>query len=463
MNNETILKQYDSLIESTDWIKERNQAVALTLIETLEPASGSDAIIFPPTFAFKDNAAERRGSHPYPISNLQRPADGSAVQMLSAQEAHQKGIEANVCDLDTVGSQSNRMEPIFKRKPLSSLVPQIVIKAKETRINLLDAGHRVADGAARFSGDFGEKAASAIAKLHKDRIATDLAKLAPTSLVFGFWDSRGSQFKAPRILCSTIRATNVSVARRSAQYSPPFDIDELSQLGNLGADIEAAKAAAAEGSGDDKNPLSKQGLLPAPATDTHGGVRVYGSIVRRTEINLVALRALSAAPGDEALKKAVVDAPTDKEARAKLKAADDAESLKLRRYLLGLALVAATSQAAYDLRQGCLLVLKHGVAVESRKVLPSGKRDAFAWDFEQAWKFAEAAARDFGVWADNPEEQESEFQTAKVLEALKGDEEKKVAKAAKKVAKKVAKKPATTADDASGETTAPDLETQQSS
>jgi CRISPR-associated protein Csb1 len=409
MNKEAILKQYDNLIKTTDWIKERNQPVALTLIETLEPASGADSIIFPPTFAFKDDAAKRRGSHPYPISNLMRPADGSEVQMLSAQEAQQKGIESNICDLDTVGSQSNRMEPIFKRKPLSSLVPQIVIKAKDSRVNLLDVGHRVADGATRFSGDFGEKAAAAIAKLHKEHLATDLARLAPTSLVFGFWDSRGMQAKAARILCSTIRATNVSVARRSAQYSPPFDIEELSQLGSLGADIETAKAAIAEGSGDDKNPLSKQGLLPAPATDSHGGVRVYGSIIRRTEINLVALRALRAATDDE--------------------------SLRLRRYLLGLALVAATCQASYDLRQGCLLVLKqgkHGSGFESQMVLPSGKRDEFAWVFEEALEYATEAAKDFGIWADEPTEQESEFQTEKVLAALKGDEEKKAAKAAAK-------------------------------
>ncbi len=453
MSNETILKQYDQLIESTDWIEERNQPVALTLTEILEPASGPDAIIFPPTFAFKDDAAKRRGSHPYAISNLQRPADGSEVQMLSAQEAQQKGIDANVCDLDTVGSQANRMEPIFKRKPLSSLVPQIVIKAKESRVNLLDAGHRVADGAARFSGDFGEKAAKAIAKLHKEKRATELAKLAPTSLVFGFWDSRGSQFKAPRILCSTIRATNVSVARRSAQYTPPFDIDELSQLGNLGVDIEAAKAVAVEGSGDDKNPLSKQGLLAAPATDKHGGVRVFGSIIRRTEINLVALRSLSEPadlkPTDD--KDGVSDADVKKaNETAKL------ETLRLRRYPLGLALVAATSQAAYDLRQGCLLVRKEGVEPDSRKVLPSGKRESFPWIFKGVLEFANAAAKDFGVWADDPKEQESEFQTAKVIAALKGDEEKKEAKAAKKASRKPVKNAGNTTEPEAQDTAVPD-------
>ena len=50
-----------------------------------------------------------------------------------------------------------------------------------------------------------------------------LAKLAPTSLVFGAWDSRDTQAKLPRLIASTIRAYNVRKLRRSAQFVPAVD------------------------------------------------------------------------------------------------------------------------------------------------------------------------------------------------------------------------------------------------
>ena len=244
MKTTTDLTQYDHYLKTEDWLKQRNQPVSLTLIEILKPTGGKDSIIFPPTYAFKDDAAKRRGSHPYPISNLLKTSEGADTEeMLSAEAAAQRGIEANTCDLDTVAAQSNRTEPIFSKKPLDSLVPQVVIKADSSHVNLLEIGHRIADGAARFSGDFGEKATNAIAELANKGNAGAIAKLAPTSLVFGFWDSRPgcSQFKVPRILSSTIRATNVAVVKRFAQYDPPFDVVELAKLGDLGATPDDSK------------------------------------------------------------------------------------------------------------------------------------------------------------------------------------------------------------------------------
>ena len=414
MKTTTDLTQYDHYLKTEDWLKQRNQPVSFTLIEILEPAGGKESIIFPPTYAFKDDAAKRRGSHPYPISNLLKTSEGGDTEIFSAEAASQKGIEANTCDLDTVAAQSNRTEPIFSMKPLDSLVPQVVIKADTSRVNLLEIGHRIADGAARFSGDFGEKAANAIAELANKGNAGGIAKLAPTSLIFGFWDSRPgcSQFKVPRILSSTIRATNVAVVKRSAQYDPPFDVGELAKLGGLGATPDDSKEV------DEKNPLSQQGLQSVPATDTHGGVRVFGKIVRRTEVNLVALRALYVRTGE---------------------AVDEDESLKMRRYLLGLALVAAQSQAGYNLRQGCLLVNCETSKPEANVVFPNGKREPFSWVFEDSLAFAEAAAKDFKIFVENPSPTEYPFQTEKVVAAIKADELRKAAKEEQKAASKVAK------------------------
>jgi CRISPR-associated protein Csb1 len=124
-------------------------------------------------------------------------------------------------------------------------------------------GHRIVDGAVRFAHQIGEEAALAIAKLARDCNATALAKLAPTSLVFGCWDSRATLFRVPRVLSSTIRATNVAILKRSAQYSPAFDPTKLGLTESTEVEIDADAAK--------KDPLSQAGLRPVPAVDTHGG------------------------------------------------------------------------------------------------------------------------------------------------------------------------------------------------
>src|SRR3989442_1369911 len=97
--------QYDDLIKSTDWLAERDQPVAITITELLEPVSGPDSIVFPPTYAFKDEAQKKRGDHPYAISVFRSD--------ISPEDAATKGQVANLCDLDSVGAQGNRMEPEF--------------------------------------------------------------------------------------------------------------------------------------------------------------------------------------------------------------------------------------------------------------------------------------------------------------------------------------------------------------
>lgn len=390
--------QHDSLLQSADWLRERDLPVALTLVETLEPAAGKDAVIFPPTYA------RRGGEHPYAITTLRTDTP--------PETAAEKGHEANVCDLDSVGSQANRMEPAFKPdpskpggNPLASLVPQVVIKAPRPAepggsvyASLLDASHRIADGAVRFAGAFVEEADAAIRALRLQADAGPLARLAPTSLVFGFWDSRASQYKFPRIVSSTIRATNVVPLKRSAQFDPVLDPLEIGLKGAPAPGQPATDAAdaalpAKPGEGDAK--LSEFGLDSAPAVDSHGGVRVYGRIVRRTEINLVALRAL-----------AVVENG----------AVNEAASLALRRYLLGLALVAGRFQGAYNLRAGCLLVGAPDTPPQTGSVRPDGTREDFPWTFKEAFDFAQAAAEAFGVAAG---ERTFDFQTEKVRAALR--------------------------------------------
>ncbi len=110
---------------------------ALVCRQWLMPAEGHDAVIFPPTFA----APESGGKAGYNIDPLGDSTDPKAPL---------------VAIIDTVGSQANRMEPLFKKAngedtSCSRLVPQIDIRAGNKVVNLLDAGHRAADAIVRYS------------------------------------------------------------------------------------------------------------------------------------------------------------------------------------------------------------------------------------------------------------------------------------------------------------------------
>ena len=361
MIHQSNLNQYDSIMESIDWLKAHDLPIAITLEETLEPALGPSATIFPPTFA-----VVKGSPHPYQIDTLDRN--------LTSQEAAEKGVEANCCQIDGVGSQANRMESKFKESPFNSLIPQVLIRLDDSHAaNLVDIGHRVADGVVRFSG-LREEVTEAILALKNRANAAPLAQLAPTSLIFGFWDSRPETtlFKFGRLLMSSIQATNVEIVKRSAQFNPTFDPADIGLAGEVpeeeqDKDQNAGKAA------DGKDPMSKLGLRHVPAVGSHGGVRVYGRIIRRTQINLARLRSLAV----------TTDSGIDEEA-----------TLRLRRYILGLSLVAGRVQPDYDLREGCLL---HTVATISQLVFANGKKEPFPWEIAEAFRFASSASGEFGV------------------------------------------------------------------
>lgn len=361
MTQEIKNDRYDEFIKSVDWLAEADLPVAITLTEVLEPSEGKDAIIFPPTFAVSKTAP-----HPYQIDVLD--------ENLTPQEAAKAGLEANNCLIDSVGSQANRMESVFKQAPLSELVPQITVRLNdEVSANLLDVGHRIADGAVRFSG-LREDVTKAIEALRNGANAEPLAKLSPTSLIFGFWDSRPdtTMYKFGRMLSSTVRATNVAIVKRSAQFNPAFDPTLL----DLADEVPEGETEAQDNSGkaaDGKDPLSKLGLRAAPAVKTHGGVRVFGQIIRRTQINLVRLRALAITKGGNI---------------------DEEETLKLRRYILGLALVAARVQANYDLREGCLLCC---VQSQAHLIYTTSESKPFEWTQKNLYDYAKEAAKRFGV------------------------------------------------------------------
>ncbi len=354
-------------LNAMDGFLDVNGAAALVLRDSLAPVEGADSPFFPPTFASGDTFA---GGY-----NI----DGEGA--------------ASVCLVDSVGSQANRIEPIFKTEPYSQLVPQIVIQAGDTAVTVFDAGHRAGDAIIRCSS-LQEEIHSAFRALAKGD-AVPLAKIAPTSLVFGVWDSRDTQAKAPRLFSSTIRAFDVQRLTRSAQYIPAAEYVSAGLIDEP-TDPSGKKA------------LSEKGFLHVPASASHGGVIARGGIRRDATLSLAALQLLHAG--------------TDAE-----------QTVKLRRYILGLGLVAFTWNPSGYLRQGCNLVLD-GDAPEPRKVHVvhrDGKREAFTVDHAQALAYATEAAKAFGVG----ESRTVPFDKERAKRDLTADAEKKLAKAAAKKAK----------------------------
>jgi len=328
-----------------DWLKDDSDVAALVVRQWLEPVEGKDAVIFPPTYA----KPERMREEDWTGYNIDRFDDGSSV-----------------CQIDSVGSQANRMEPIFKRDKYKHLVPQVVIKAGEREVHLLDAGHRAADAIVRFS-DLADDLEDAF-KAVKGGDAEKLAKIAPTSLVFGAWDSRATQAKLPRIVRSVIRAFKATALHRSAQYIPAIEY------------VDAGLLDAPEGK-QQQDSMSQLGLSHAPAVWTHGGVLVEQETRRDASLNLVALRALGVAPR-----------------KGEKPEATDERVLRLRRYILGLSLVAFTAPQETFLREGCQLVPDAKRPAEWSLVRHDGQRDAkFNVSHKQVMGYAKSVADGFGV------------------------------------------------------------------
>lgn len=344
------LSQFDK------WLEDESDVAALVMKRWLEPVEGKEAIIFPPTYNLEQTEGARRfkrGEHlPGWYENSKGQAYGYNV------DAFQDG--SSVCQIDSVGSQANRMEPIFGREQYRRLVPTIVVKATvnglEKTVNLLEAGHRAADAIVRFS-DLSRHFDDAFQAIKDRGDAEPMARLAPTSLIFGAWDSRGTQVKLPRIVRSVIRAYNVRYLHRSAQYAPPIDY------------VGEGLLEAPEGKTQEES-MSELGLRHAPAPWTHGGVQVNKEIRRDATVNLAAVRTLRALAKDP---------------------------LPLRRYLLGLALVAVTAPQETFLREGCQLVPDAKRSPECQIVRHDGQRESWNLSHPQVTEYARQAAKHFKI------------------------------------------------------------------
>jgi CRISPR-associated protein Csb1 len=246
---------------------------------------------------------------------------------------YQNGDKKDVV-LDTHQSQANRIEPVFEG---SGLIPDNVVRVSETTVPLTKVGHRLADACVRFSNQASVVASVLDAFAKGD--AVPLAKTAPTALLFGLWDSRGTGVKVTRIFNSEIRAHDVSEVPTAGQFvsSVPRLEDHVTK------------------------DLSAEGLLDCPYS-AKGGVLVHGEIVRTARLNVRGIRKLT---GDA-----------------------------LQQYVLGLGLFALLYPVSGDLREGCNLVTTKTTV---NLVNENGTREDITLTFEDVKQFALAAAQTFGV------------------------------------------------------------------
>jgi CRISPR-associated protein Csb1 len=239
------------------------------------------------------------------------------------------------------------------------LVPQVEIGYGNDKVlSIFEAGHRLGDAVIR-STELQEQAQAAFRLLLDNGDASAIAKLAPTSLVFGVWDSRDTQAKLPRIVQSVVRAWDVTPLKRSAQYTPALDYSALEVFSE--EDKQKAEGRA-------ESPLAQRGFVHVPATGAPGGVVAHGPIVRDTTVNLVALRRLDGENGPA-----------------------------LRRYILGLSLVTAFEPMDAFLRQGCLLVSNTNVPAQWVLIGRRGERSPIALEESAVLAYARSKAKAFGV------------------------------------------------------------------
>lgn len=328
----------DKLITRYDhWLSGDDGPAALVIREHLMPVEGHDGVLFPATFAASEDKTFKGGY------NIDEFPDGK-----------------NVCLIDSMGSQANRIEPLFAKREYAGLVPHVVVKAGDRSIDLLEAGHRAGDAIIRCSA-LQQELQDAFKAVQKGN-AEPLAKIAPTSLVFGAWDSRDTQAKLPRLIASAIRAFDVRRLTRSAQYVPATEYVDQGLL-----DEPPDKTT--------KDAYAQRGFVHVPASGSHGGVIATAGVRRDASLHLAALRLLSAG-------------------------ADEAKSLALRRYILGLAVTAFTYSPSGYLRQGCNLVLDPDKPREFVEVYGDGRRDSATLTHNEALTYAKVVAKAFGIDPD---------------------------------------------------------------
>lgn len=252
-----------------------NLPAVIRVVERLEPAGGMAVPVFPPSYL---------GDGDKPTYDLNGVEYGDPLETIRTKDRERvvrPMLKAKQCAIDAPQSQANRMEPAFiEDADLVKLVPQGTVTAprapeKVDSEHVLQLPHRIADFRVRLSNQ-ADAITSAIHKFSKGD-ALDLLRLMPTSLVFGFWDSRASQTKHARMLLARIDAFDVIPCNRHAVYCGPYSKDEFAAVV-----LDSPERGKVE---KDTKKMAEQGYSNA-LSDGLGGVLVLGRIERLALLSL---------------------------------------------------------------------------------------------------------------------------------------------------------------------------------
>jgi CRISPR-associated protein Csb1 len=342
----------------------------IRITETLEPAGGKDFPVFPPSYAGE-------GTNAPPVYDLNGIEWGEVLREKLAKDGTKRITRyikrARHCTMDSPQSHANRTEIAFRDdSDLLALVPQAEAKiprkpefAGQSNTSLLALPHRVADFRVRASNQKVD-AAKAINAFANGN-ALPLLRFMPTSIVFGFWDSRaeGYQHKHSRILLSRIDAFDVVPCEKRSLYTGPYSKDECASVvlgnDNLAEELSGYDAKATDD--DEKTKASNEAKKWADKMAERGFSNALGSglggifaerIERLALISLTDISSIFCHKPDSAQSGAEAKSGTDKKAEPDKKLTNAA-----RRYLLALALLAEghpRSIGSYRLRSGCELL-----------------------------------------------------------------------------------------------------------
>jgi len=116
----------DIVCQFDDWLRDESDVAALVMLQWLQPVEGKGAVIFPPTYTLRDTQQEKRARAGEDVPGCYLNSRGEA----SGYNIDRLDDGTTVCQIDSVGSQANRMEPIFMRETYRELVPRVVVKVK---------------------------------------------------------------------------------------------------------------------------------------------------------------------------------------------------------------------------------------------------------------------------------------------------------------------------------------------
>lgn len=318
---------------------------------SLEPLGGRGDKIFPPTYV----------------------PEGRAETKYATEVRRVDGEDRECALLDSVASQANRQELALLQAYRSGqlMFPVISVDFRKVDgledlglISDLEASHRVFDAILRDSLDgellFRHSAIGREITEATPRQASALFRHAPTTLLFGGWDStgpkggRGSKYE--RAVTSEIVAIGIRTGKKTASRIDPLGIERqagplweaaggewtLSEDEAVKDEKGKPKAYSRSGTGEAGRPSQVNHGNVAPSLDTGAGGITADDVIATTVLSFIALRKLgfpivgqSSGIGDQLAREAA--------ARTALAA-------------LGLAAVTLAIEEGFDLRSRCVLV-----------------------------------------------------------------------------------------------------------